>query len=105
MSSYQLTEEAEEDLREIARYTIKTWGKKQLATYRKALNKSFKAIAKGDVIARAFSEEVSGVFVIKSGAHYIFYLTPENQPPIIIAVLHEARDLVQHLASRLDTKN
>ena len=101
MPHYVFTEEAERDLREIARYTLDKWGAKQLESYRKSLNKSFASIAKNEVIKRRFSKNSPDIFDTKSGGHFIFYLTPEQGKPIIIAVLHEARDIVKHLASRL----
>lgn len=101
MPSYVFTEEAEQDLREIARYTLNKWGVKQLEAYRKALNKSFKAIGKNEVLKRRFSKNSPDIFVTKSGAHFVFYLTPKQEKPIIIAVIHEARDIVSHLEKRI----
>ena len=42
------------------------------------------------------------VYVTKSGGHFIFYLAEENQKPIIIAVIHESRDILEHLTARLN---
>lgn len=105
MPAYILSKSAEQDLREIARYTLKKWGKTQLNSYRQMLKNSFEAIAAGDVVQRRFSENLPDVHITKAGAHFIFYLTPPNSKPIVIAVLHEARDIVQHLASRLDDES
>ena len=102
MSSYTLTDEAEQDLREIARYTLQKWGAKQLEIYRKALNKQLEAIGANEVIKKRFSPLTPDILYAKAGAHFIFYLQPEQEKPIVIAVLHEARDTVQHLVSRLD---
>jgi antitoxin HigA-1 len=38
MQPYELSKDAEEDLREVARYTRKKWGKEQLAEYRQMHN-------------------------------------------------------------------
>ncbi len=48
MFLYELTKEAEQDLREIARYTLKHWGKDVLNQYRSGLEATFKAIANGE---------------------------------------------------------
>lgn len=102
MPPYILTYEAAQDLREIAQYTLQKWGAKQLETYRKALNKQLKAIGANEAIKRRFSPSSPDILFTKAGAHFIFYMQPAQGKPIIIAVLHEARDIVQHLASRLD---
>tara|TARA_B110000211_G_C13660050_1_gene369804 strand:+ start:360 stop:539 length:180 start_codon:yes stop_codon:yes gene_type:complete len=38
---YKLTRDAENDLREVARYTLSSWGASTLKTYRKGLVKTF----------------------------------------------------------------
>lgn len=38
---YELLKDAEADLREVARYTLKKWGKDALGIYRSGLNKTF----------------------------------------------------------------
>lgn len=104
MSSYILSADAEQDLREIARYTLDNWGQQQLNRYRRQLKTQFEAIGSGDIIQRQVSENLSNVHVAKAGAHFIFYLTPAHHKPIIIAIFHEARDYVRLLSSRLDDK-
>ena len=34
MTTYELSKDAEDDLRKVARYTLDTWGREQLAEYR-----------------------------------------------------------------------
>ena len=101
MSLYHLTEDAEQDLRDIARYTLEKWGVTKLAKYRVSLKKRFNEIGKEQIIKRLFSQNLPDVYVTKSGAHFIFYLCEEDQPPIIIAIIHEARDILKHLKDRL----
>ncbi|NQY65098.1 MAG: type II toxin-antitoxin system RelE/ParE family toxin [Alteromonadaceae bacterium] len=102
MSLYHLTEDAEQDLRDIARYTLDNWGIKQLEKYRSSLKKRFITIGKNEIIKRHFSQKMPDVYVTKSGGHFIFYLAEENQKPIIIAVIHESRDILEHLTARLN---
>jgi toxin ParE1/3/4 len=47
MLPYQLTAPAEDDLREIARYTFAQWGEKQSLHYAGLLEKRFRDIAAG----------------------------------------------------------
>ena len=44
MKQYELTKDAEKDLREIARYTLNKWGKEMLYEYRSGLEKTFQKI-------------------------------------------------------------
>jgi len=102
MQLYILTDEAEQDLREIARYTLQKWGKKQLENYRKELKKQFETIGSNAVIKRQFSPTIPEVLYTKAGSHFVFYLQPKQGKPMIVAILHEARDIMQHLNSRLE---
>jgi toxin ParE1/3/4 len=48
MLPYELTSPAEEDLKEISRYTLMHWGKKQSLRYARLLEKRFREIAARD---------------------------------------------------------
>ncbi|WP_031433637.1 type II toxin-antitoxin system RelE/ParE family toxin [Methylomarinum vadi] len=102
MLTYELTAAAEEDLRTIARYTLKEWGETQLWRYADLLEKRMEAIAEGAAHSRTFSKRFPEVWVTRCEHHYIFYLHPQGRVPQIIAVLHEKMDLVQRLKHRLE---
>jgi len=102
MLPYKLTLLAEEDIKGIARYTLKHWGKKQSMHYAGILGKYFRNIASGDVHSRSFSENFPQVKVSHCEHHYIFYIHPDKKPPVIIAVLHERMDLLVRLRNRLE---
>jgi plasmid stabilization system protein ParE len=72
MQSYELTEEAVRDLREVARYTLNRWGKEILQQYREGLKETFKAIASNNVPKRTFSRAFPDLLVAKYRYHYIF---------------------------------
>ncbi|MCU7919276.1 MAG: type II toxin-antitoxin system RelE/ParE family toxin [Candidatus Thiodiazotropha sp. (ex Epidulcina cf. delphinae)] len=101
MQPYELTEDAEQDLREVARYTLNQWGKEMLRQYRNGLKETFKAIAANDVPKRAFSKTFPNLMVTKYRYHYIFYLIDSLPKPVIIGVIHERRDTVSRLGERL----
>ena len=101
MQPYALTEDAEQDLREVARYTLNRWGKELLRQYRNGLKETFKAIAANDVPKRAFSETYPDLLVTKYRYHYIFYLVDDLPKPVIVGVIHERRDIVSRLGERL----
>lgn len=83
-----ITDDAEADLREIVRYTIKKCGVKQANSYRNALNNTFTRIGKNDLIERHFSHNLSDVVVTKCQHHYIFYFKTGVPKPVNVGVIH-----------------
>ena len=100
MIPYDLTPDAEADLKSIFRYTIKQWGKDQAQRYADLLEAGFRRIAAGQAVTRIFSENYPELRVTKCEHHYIFYL-PCSPRPVIIAILHERMDLISRLQNRL----
>ena len=98
---YELTSDAEHDLREIARYTLRQWGARQQQRYARLLEAGFRSITQRRIVPRPFSPHYPDVFVSHCEHHYIFYLHPEGQKPRIFAVFHENMDLLARLAERL----
>jgi toxin ParE1/3/4 len=101
MQPYKLSTAAENDLQDVARYTLKTWGKKALEQYRNGLKNTFQAIAKNEMPKRVFSRAFPDLLVSKYKYHYIFYLTKNRANPVIIGVIYEKRDIVSRLSERL----
>lgn len=102
MQPYVLTPSAEDDLKDIARYTLKQWGKKQSLQYASLLETRFLEIADRTSLSHSFSERYPQIQVIRCEHHYIFYIHPEGKRPCIIAVLHERMDRIGRLKNRLD---
>jgi toxin ParE1/3/4 len=101
MLPYELTPDAERDLREIAQYTLRQWGARQQRRYASLLEAGFRAIAHRRIVPRLFSPDYPDVFVSYCEHHYIFYLHPEGQKPRILAVFHENMHVLARLAERL----
>jgi toxin ParE1/3/4 len=101
MQQYELTEDAEQDLREVARYTLNRWGKEILQQYRNGLKTTFEAIAANDMPERSFSKAFPELLVSKYRYHYIFYLKESLPKPVIVGIIHERRDIVSQLSERL----
>ena len=101
MNHYRLTKDAEQDLLDVARYTMKTWGKEVFHEYQKGLESLFNNLP-SYLSRRLFSTKFPGLMVTKYRYHYIFYLVNEQTQPVIIGVIHEKRDLVKHLNERLE---
>ena len=74
MSGYKLTTHAEQDLRDIARYTINKWGMAQAKRYETILSERFQEIAQGVVTPRTFLKRKPDLLFTHCEHHYIFYL-------------------------------
>jgi toxin ParE1/3/4 len=101
MPPYDLTPAAEADLREIARYTLRRWGARQQQRYAHQLAACFQRIVEGRARSKTFSERFPQGRVARCQHHYVFYIHPEGQKPLMLAVLHEQMDLLARLGERL----
>ena len=79
MPDYHLTPEADDDLIEIARYTLKTWGEEQAEHYENKLRSVFEAIACGKAHSREVKKHRPELRVSRCEHHYIFYRLRKNQ--------------------------
>lgn len=101
MANYKLTKAADSDLESIAHYTISEWGIEQARRYVGKLDQCFQNIGAGEVFEKRFSHRMPQVYVTRCEHHYIFYLAPGGEQPIVIAVLHERMDMIACLKARL----
>ncbi len=101
MPEYRLTPDAEDDLLEIAIYTIETWGLEQADAYEAALAACFHAIAEGEAPSSAPITHRPELKVTRCQHHYVFSLHEENTRALIVAILHEKMDLMVRLRERL----
>ena len=101
MPSYSLTRAAQDDLADIARYTLKQWGKEQSLHYAVLLEQCFQDIAAGTRLCRPVLPDNPALQVCRYEHHYVFHLHETGKPPQIIAVLHEKMDMLQRLKARL----
>jgi toxin ParE1/3/4 len=99
MQSYDLTLAAEEDLRDIWRYTYETWGFEQAETYFDRIEACCEAVGDRRTRAKTFDRLPDGVRIHRFERHYIVWL--EEDRPVVIAILHERMDFVQRLKDRL----
>ena len=96
MPSYKLAAPANNDLREIALYTKKSWGPEQARTYIQELRKAMEALAQTPKIGRPREELAPGLRSFKAGSHIVFY--KESKAGINIArILHSKRDIEHEL--------
>lgn len=101
MPEYTLELEAELDLLEIGRYTVRTWSIEQAERYLGALNRHFEAISRNDAIEKSVFENRDDIRVSRCQHHYVFFVQDYELGTLILAVLHENMDLLERLRQRL----
>jgi toxin ParE1/3/4 len=99
MQSYDLTLAAETDLRDIWRYTYKTWGPEQADKYFDQIEACCEAVGDGRARSKSLDGLQEGVHIHRCEHHFIVWLVGGR--PIIIAILHERMDFMQRLKGRL----
>ena len=102
MPEYRLTPGAENDLLEIAVYTIKTWGLEQADVYEAALVNCFRAIGSAEARSSTPFPDRPELRVTRCRRHYVFSLHVESAYVLIVAILHGKMDLIARLRERLD---
>lgn len=99
MPSYDLTLAAETDLRDIWRYTYKTWGFDQAEKYFDQIEACCETVGDGRARSKVLEGLQEGVHIHRCEHHFIVWLAGTR--PVIIAILHERMDFVRRLKSRL----
>jgi len=98
MRAFVLTNRAEYDLKEIGRYTQKTWGRDQRDIYLRMLDLSFHQLAANPLIGTDCSEIRSGYLKFNAGSHVIFYRQKLGDLIEIIRILHGRMDIEARLS-------
>ena len=99
--SYEISKEAEKDWREIIRYTLKKFGKRQVQKYTSILLKCLDDLSNGVGQFKEFDVSGHQVLIKRCQKHYIFALNQTNQSLLTNAILHKQMDLIQRLKKRL----
>ncbi len=92
---YRITPRAYEDLKNIGRYTLKMWGKKQRNHYLKAMERRFEWLAEQPEVGRHRPDVEEGYFSYIQGSHVIFYLMRDGGIDII-GIPHQHMDVVNY---------
>jgi len=98
MRAFVLTNRAEYDLKEIGRYTQKTWGRDQRDIYLRMLDLSFHQLAANPLIGADCSEIRSDYLKFNAGSHVIFYRQTLGDLIEIVRVLHGRMDIEARLS-------
>ena len=97
MGSFKLKARAKADLKDIANYTEKTWGRGQRNKYLRDFDSAFQKISENPDLGRLVSHVRPGYRVLAIGSHLIFYRLNEGREVEIIRILHKRMDVSLHL--------
>ncbi|OBX17940.1 plasmid stabilization protein ParE [Erythrobacter sp. QSSC1-22B] len=92
MSSYKISQRADEDILSIARYTIATFGAQQAEIYHAGLHKTFDFLASNPAAARERTEIDPPVRAHRYQSHLVVYEIAENGDVLILRVPHAKTD-------------
>jgi toxin ParE1/3/4 len=90
--SVRITPRAMQDLRAIARYSLRTWGSLQRERYLRAIDRRFSWLAENPGLGRPRADIKAGYHRDPQGVHLIFYLVREDGIDII-GVPHQRMDV------------
>ena len=97
---YWLTRSAEKDLADIAKYTLETWGEKQLEIYRHRLEKQLALLVEFPELGRNHPMLRSDFRYVVEGKHYIFYRRVDSDIEVL-RFLHCRSDIINKLSAYL----
>ena len=93
MNLFELTREAKEDLRKIARYTEKRWGRDQRNLYTRQFDDGFHLLAESPSAGKQCDYIKDGYRKFPQGSHIIFYREGTKSKITIIRILHKNMDI------------
>jgi toxin ParE1/3/4 len=97
MADYQRSKLAEQDFRQIARYTLRNFGLRQAQEYESSLVQAAKTAANFPSIGRPYTTKKGSVYQqYNVGRHALFYRATESGV-FIVRVLHLMMDFDRHL--------
>ena len=88
MAHYRLTPDAQSDLIEIRRFTVKQWGIAQSKKYLSELRKTIQLLAHNSSLGKIRPEIGEGVFSFPHASHVIYYVIYKRQL-VVFGVLHK----------------
>lgn len=99
MPTYRLTPDAQSDLIELRRFTVKQWGITQSQKYTLELRKTLRLLAENPSLGKLRSDIRSNIFSFPYASHVIYYRIHEKKL-IVFSLLHKRMVPLNHLADR-----
>ncbi len=100
MATFNLTEKAKSDLKDIARFTQKRWGREQRNKYLKDLDTCFYRLSGNPSLGRECNEVRTGYFKFPTGRHVIYYRSISKSQVEIVRIFHESMDVEIQFTSK-----
>jgi plasmid stabilization system protein ParE len=101
MSHFEISYLADQDLENIAKYTIESWDIEQAEKYLASLDQHFEKIHDEKIMIKNVFKHRNDLKVSRCKHHVIFHLNRQNEVPLILAVFHERMDLMVRLKERI----
>jgi toxin ParE1/3/4 len=98
MTQIQFTNAARQDLKDIFRYTVRTWGRPQAQKYSEQLKQHVTKIAQDMVFSRPVQNGRPNVQQSMVGRHILIFEQAGGHV-LIIRVLHDAMVIPNHIIS------
>jgi toxin ParE1/3/4 len=95
MAKCRITQRAEDDLKNIGRYTQQSWGKAQRNVYLKNLENRFNWLTESPHYGRHRADIAEGYFSFSEGQHIVFYLCSHDGIDII-GIPHKDMDILSY---------
>jgi toxin ParE1/3/4 len=89
MASFRFSRKAKADLKAIARYTEREWGREQRNHYLRQFDQSFRMLAENPQLGKTCDAILSGYRQQPHGSHIIFYRHAADGEVEIIRILHK----------------
>jgi len=93
MATFTLTKKAKSDLKDIARFTQKRWGREQRNKYLKDLDACFFRLADNPSLGRECGEVRTGYYKFPTGSHVVYFHCISKSKVEIVRILHESMDV------------
>ena len=91
--AFDLTKAAKADLRGIAIFTQKEWGREQRNVYLKQFDDAFHMLADTPLVGKACDNIKAGFKKFPIGSHVIFYRENSKSSIVIVRILHKLKDV------------
>jgi toxin ParE1/3/4 len=95
MPDFRITPRARDDLKNIGRYTLKIWGKKQRDIYLRSLDKRFHWLAKHPKAGKHRPDIHEVYYCFPQSSHLVFYTLREGGIDII-GIPHQDMDTLNY---------
>ncbi|MAT92466.1 MAG: plasmid stabilization protein ParE [Halioglobus sp.] len=97
MGAYSLTKAARADLKSVAAYTQRRWGKEQRRVYSKQFDDAFLLLANNPDAGLSCDHIKEGYKKFPTGSHTIFFRILSENEIQIVRILHKRMDVARQL--------